>query len=172
MRNDLYEQMNRKSNGKKKKNILGKRSAYVRSSFPLTKVRRSRIHGRGVYAARLIRKGARIIEYTGQRVQEKDAPDDKDRSHTFYFALSNGKVIDPVVDGNDARWINHCCEPNCEAIEQRSRIFIYAIRNIEPGEELFYDYSLQIDEPVNQRTKKQFACLCSSSKCRGTMLEV
>ena len=136
-------------------------------------VRQSDIHGRGVYAARFIAKGRRIIEYTGERIPDENIDDDTGSSHTFYFALSNGKVIDPAVTGgNDARWINHSCEPNCEAIEERNRVFIYALRDIHPGEELFYDYSLQVDGKVTRKEKKQYACLCGEESCRGTMLDV
>ncbi len=106
---------------------------------PAIEVRRSGVHGRGVYAAGFISKGTRIIEYTGQRVPGKDG-------------------------GNQARWINHCCEPNCEAIEEEDRIFIHAMRNIEPGEELSYDYALEIDGPITQLIP---AWVC---QCRGTML--
>ena len=137
---------------------------------PLVKVADSGIHGLGVYTTDFIRKGARIIEYTGQRVPSIEAPDDHDNPHTFYFGLENGEVINPVIGGNEARWINHCCEPNCEAIEEDDRIFIYAMRNIEPGEELFYDYSLEIDEPITKDAKKQYECFCGNDKCRGTML--
>ena len=136
-------------------------------------VRQSDIHGHGVYATRRIKKGTRIIEYTGERIPDENIEDDNGSSHTFYFALSNGKVIDPAVNGgNDARWINHSCEPNCEAIEDRNRVFIYAIRDIQPGEELFYDYSLQVDGPVTRKEKKQYECLCGEDACRGTMLDL
>ncbi len=139
----------------------------------LIEVRQSDIHGRGVYASRLIRKGKRIIEYTGERIPDENIDDDDESSHTFYFALSNGKVIDPAVKGgNDARWINHSCEPNCEAIEEGNRVFIYALRNIQPGEELFYDYSLQVDGRVTRKEKKQYQCLCGQNSCRGTMLDL
>jgi SET domain-containing protein len=141
---------------------------------PPIKVRRSRIHGRGVFATAPIRKGAKIIEYTGKRVLWRSVPDESDGAHTFLFGLANGKdVIDPAVGGNDARWINHSCDPNCEAIEDtRDRVFIYALRNIKPGEELFYDYQLEIDEPVTAKTKRESACSCGSANCRGTMLDV
>ena len=99
-------------------------------------VRASGVHGRGVYAAQFIPKGARIIEYTGERVSWESAPDDVDNPHTFNFGLENGDVINPEVGGNDARWINHSCDPNCETVEEDARIFIYAVRNIQPGEEL------------------------------------
>ena len=139
-------------------------------------VRRSGVHGKGVYATAPIRKGARIIEYTGTRRPWKEAmhlpahrPDDA--YHTFYFSIDNGDVIDAGLGGNDARWINHSCDPNCETTEEDDRIFIHALRSLRPGEELFYDYKLV---PAERRTKsleKEFACCCGASKCRGTMLE-
>ena len=130
------------------------------------------MHGRGVYATRFIPEGTRIIEYTGQRVSWEAAPDDENDPHTFNFGLESGEVIDPTIGGNDARWINHCCNPNCEAIEEDDRIFIYAKRNIEGGEELFYDYALEIDEPMTEQSKSKFACHCGSPNCRGTMLSL
>jgi SET domain-containing protein len=128
------------------------------------------VHGRGVYATRFIPKGTRVIEYTGQRVPWQATADDEKDPHTFIFGLENGEVIDPTIGGNEARWINHCCDPNCEAIEEDDRIFIYAKRNIERGEELFYDYALEIDEPVTEQLRSTFACHCGSPNCRGTML--
>ena len=135
-------------------------------------VRASGVHGRGVYTRQFIPKGGRIIEYTGKRVSWEAAPGDDDDPHTFNFGLDNGDVINPEVGGNDARWINHSCDPNCEAVEEDGRIFIYAIRNIEVGEELLYDYRLQIDEPITDASKKKFACHCGASNCRGTLLEL
>jgi hypothetical protein len=133
-------------------------------------VRKSAVHGRGVYATHFIRKGTRIIEYTGQRVSWEGAPDDENDPHTFNFGLENGEVINPEIGGNDARWINHCCDPNCEAIEEDNRIFIYAMRDIEAGAELFYDYAMEIDEPITEESKRKFACHCGTANCRGTML--
>jgi SET domain-containing protein len=134
-------------------------------------VRESGVHGRGVYARQLIARGTRIIEYTGERVSWEAAPDDEN-PHTFNFGLDNGYVINPEVGGNDARWINHSCDPNCEAVEEDDRIFIYAIRNIQPGEELLYDYHMELDEPITESTKKKFGCQCGASNCRGTMIEL
>jgi uncharacterized protein len=134
-----------------------------------TQVRESRVHGRGVYAGQFISDGVRIIEYTGERISWKAAPDDKG-PHTFNFGLENGEVINPEIGGNDARWINHSCDPNCEAIEEDDCIFIYATRNIQAGEELLYDYAMEIDEPVTKASKEKFACHCRASNCRGTML--
>jgi SET domain-containing protein len=133
-------------------------------------VRESGVHGRGVYAAQFIPEGTRVIEYTGERVSWESAPDNDQDPHTFNFGVENGYVINPEVGGNDARWINHSCDPNCEAIEEDDRIFIYAIRDIEPREELLYDYQMEIDEPITEASKKKFACHCGASNCRGTIL--
>src|SRR5215471_7727393 len=135
-------------------------------------VRESGVHGRGVYAAQAIPEGTRIIEYTGERVSWEAAPDNPDNPHTFNFGLENGDVINPEVGGNEARWINHSCDPNCEAVEKDDRIFIHAIRNIQPGEELLYDYHMELDEPVTESAKLKFACQCRASTCRGTMIEL
>ena len=139
----------------------------------MIEVRKSRVHGRGVYATKPIRKGTRIIEYTGKRVDWASVPADSNGDHTFLFGLENGtEVIDPETGGNEARWINHSCEPNCEAIEEENeRVFIYALRHIRAGEELFYDYQLEVDEPRTEEVEKESACHCGSSNCRGTMLE-
>ena len=137
-----------------------------------TEVRESGVHGRGVYATQFIPNGARIIEYAGQRVSWDSAPNDETNPHTFNFGLDNGEVINPEIGGNDARWINHSCDPNCEAIEEDDCIFIYAMRDIGPGEELFYDYALEIDEPITEESKREFACHCHSLNCRGTMLSL
>src|SRR6266404_2701945 len=136
-------------------------------------VRKSGVHGRGVYATRSISKGARIIEYTGRRVLWEDVPNDLNDPHTFLFGLDNGKdVIGPRTGGNEARWINHSCDPNCESIEENRRVFIYALRNLRPGEELFYDYALQVNEPITREVEKESRCFCRTSRCRGTMLEL
>src|SRR4051812_47775053 len=140
-------------------------------------VRKSGVHGRGVYTKRAIRKGTRIIEYTGEHLPWKEAMDlpahnPDDPYHTFFFSLDNGDVIDAGQGGNDARWINHSCDPNCETFEEDGdRVFIYALRSLRPGEELFYDYKIV---PAERRTKaleKHYTCRCGSSKCRGTMLD-
>lgn len=138
-------------------------------------VRDSGVHGRGVYAAAPIAAGTRIIEYTGERITWEEAvdrhPHDPSQpNHTFYFHLDGGLVIDALYGGNDARWINHACEPNCEADEVDGRVFIKALRDLEPGEELFYDYGLVLDERHTAKVKKQFACWCGALTCRGTML--
>jgi SET domain-containing protein len=141
----------------------------------LITVRRSNVHGSGVFAARPIRKGTRIIEYTGERVTHAQADsryEDKDDSdnHTFLFIVDRRTVIDAGVDGNDARFINHSCDPNCESVIEGQRVFIEAIRSIAPGEELAYDYQIQRDPDDPDDIDEIFACRCGSEACRGTML--
>jgi uncharacterized protein len=134
-------------------------------------VRESGVHGHGVYAAKKISRGARIIEYTGERVSWENASVDPENPHTFLFGLENGKdVIDGEINGNEARWINHSCAPNCEARERKGRVFIYANRNLQRGQELFYDYALEVDEPRTEELEKEHECHCGSPQCRGTML--
>lgn len=142
---------------------------------PLFRVRRSRIHGRGVFAARRIRSGTRIIEYTGERVSHAEA--DRryaDRpetdNHTFLFTVDSRTVIDAGIDGNDARWINHSCNPNCETLIENGRVYIEAIRSIQPGEELSYDYQIQRERGDPEEIDEIFACRCGAPGCRGTML--
>lgn len=145
-------------------------------SKPWHILRRSRIHGTGVYAARKIPAGTQIFEYIGEIISAEEAdrrhpvnPDDP--FHTFFFALSNDTVIDGGPSGNDAKWINHSCEPNCETEETDDhRIHIVALRDIKRGEELYYDYSLVLDERLTKTVKEQYKCLCGTPSCRGTML--
>jgi len=140
-------------------------------------VRRSKLHGTGVFAARKIPAGTRIIEYGGARISAKEAdrrhptnPDDP--FHTFFFALSSGRVIDGGDEGNDARWINHSCEPNCEAQEGKhgKRVYIVALQDIARGTELSYDYGLVLDGRITKALKEGYRCLCGTPPCRGTML--
>ncbi|MFT7722684.1 MAG: SET domain-containing protein-lysine N-methyltransferase [Roseateles sp.] len=138
-------------------------------------VRDSGVHGRGVYAVAPIAAGARILEYTGERISWDEAlrrhpHDPAQPHHTFYFHLDGGLVIDALHGGNDARWINHACAPNCEAEERDGRVYIRALRDLAPGEELFYDYGLVLDGRHTARVKRQFACWCGAATCRGTLL--
>ena len=147
----------------------------AREENPWFELRRSRIQGRGAFAKRRIRKGTRIIEYTGEIITDEEADrrydDEKmDRHHTFLFAVDVNHVIDGARRGNDARFINHSCDPNCEAVEYDGRIFIEALKNIKKGEELVYDYHFILEEPHNAANKKLYPCNCGSKKCRGTIL--
>lgn len=139
-------------------------------------VRRSTVQGRGCFAVREIRKGERIAEYEGERITWKEADrryDDEGmrRHHTFLFAVTSRTVIDGAVFGSDARFINHSCDPNCEAVDDGGRIYIEAIRRIAPGEELFYDYAYQRDESTTEADERLYVCKCGTAKCRGTILE-
>ena len=141
-------------------------------------VRRSGVHGKGVFALQDIAKGETIIEYVGEIIGWREADrrkssDPNDPNHTFFFSIMDGKkVIDAAVGGNAARWINHSCNPNCESDEDEDthRVFIKAIRNIKAGDELNYDYGLVIDEPYTKKLKAEYQCLCGAKNCRGTML--
>jgi SET domain-containing protein len=138
-------------------------------------IRRSRIQGRGVFARRKIREGDLLIEYRGERISDEEADrrypfDENERHHTFLFRLDDGSVIDAGVKGNAAKYINHSCDPNCEAVEEDNQIVIYALRDIERGQELVYDYNYILDEPHNAANKKLFPCHCGARNCRGTIL--
>ncbi len=139
-------------------------------------IRVSPTHGRGVFATRTIRKGSRIIEYRGARLSrkvadERPASDPTDSYHTMLFELSDGRVIDASLRGNSARWINHGCDPNCEAMEyDDGRVFIFAKRAIRAGEELRYDYRLEYEGRMTRGAIAAFACRCGAPRCRGTML--
>jgi SET domain-containing protein len=139
------------------------------------RVEQSGVHGKGVFATALITKGERIVEYKGEVISWPEAlrrhPHDPSQpNHTFYFHVDDETVIDGNVDGNDSKWINHACQPNCEAEDDGGRIFIDALRNIKAGEELFFDYRLVIDEPYTKKLKKEYECRCGFPKCRHTML--
>lgn len=139
-------------------------------------VRRSGVHGKGVFATATLEPGERLIEYTGQRISWQEALDRHPHDplqpdHTFYFQIEGGQVIDALYGGNASRWINHACEPNCKAEEtEDGRVFIHALRPIGPGEELFYDYGLVIDERYTPALKRRYECRCGSPDCRRTML--
>ena len=91
--------------------------------------------------------------------------------HTFIFGLADGRVIDGSVGGNSARWQNHSCQPNCEAIEdERGRDFIETIRAVKPGDELCIAYGLTIDEAVTPELAADYACHCGTKRCTGSML--
>jgi SET domain-containing protein len=133
------------------------------------------MQGLGAFATRPIAEGTRLIEYAGQRLTPAEAdaryPDDADtRHHTFLFAIDDEIVIDAAVDGNEARFINHSCAPNCDAVIDDGRIWIEAIRDIAAGEELAYDYAYVLEERHSPAAKRRFPCYCGATTCRGTIL--
>jgi hypothetical protein len=133
------------------------------------------LHGKGAFALRPIRKGEVVGEYVGERIDDDEAdrryPEEGDGPHhTFLFALDDGSILDAAVGGNSTRFINHSCDPNCEAVEEDGRIFIHALRNIRTGDELVYDYHFILDVPHTPAEKRRYPCNCGSRNCRGTIL--
>jgi uncharacterized protein len=174
----------RKSKGKTKAKAKNKGKSKSKSASvkaiparpDLLRVRRSRVHGRGVFSLRRIRKGTRIIEYLGDRVTHREADlryEHKPVSdnHTFLFIVDRGVVIDGgSKNGNDARYINHSCDPNCESVIDDRRVFIEAVQTIQAGDELTYDYQIGRDKEDPPNVDEIFACRCGADQCRGSML--
>jgi SET domain-containing protein len=148
---------------------------HTNGSLPF-ELRESPIAGVGAFATQKIKKGTRIIEYTGERISNAEADrrydEDKMKSHhTFLFTLTSRTVVDAAVGGNEARFINHSCAPNCEAvIEDGKRIYIEALRDIPVGAELVYDYQYERTDDHTVSDERFYACSCGAPECRGTIL--
>ncbi len=147
-------------------------------------VRRSPIHGNGVFAATDLPAGKSLIEYRGKLLRHAVADrrycDNVETGHTFLFVLNDTYVIDGTEGGNSARWINHSCDPNCEPMlweskdgnPARDRLFIETLRPVKVGEELTYDYGIVLEVRYTPRLPKQlWACRCGAPDCSGTMLK-
>jgi uncharacterized protein len=148
---------------------------YDATDSPPFEVRPSPMQGLGAFATHRIPAGTRLVEYAGERLTPAAAearyPDlPGERHHTFLFAIDDTVVVDAAVNGNDARWINHSCAPNCDAVVDDGRIWIESIRDIEPGEELAYDYAFTLPERHTPAAKRRYPCHCGAPTCRGTML--
>jgi SET domain-containing protein len=159
-----------------KRRAASRRGSKEAAPLPAVIVRRSSLDGRGGFAARRLEAGDRVIEYAGQRIsrREADRRDDttvRGRPHTFLFELTSRTVIDAAVDGNEARFINHSCQPNCEAVSERGKIIIRALRRIRTGEELTYDYALPRDKELGAAEDALYPCRCGARACRGTLLD-
>ena len=139
-------------------------------------LRNSPIQGTGAFATTDIKKGTRLIEYTGEKISHDEADrryDDEKmkRHHTFLFTLDDNWILDAANGGNESMYINHSCDPNCEAvIVGGKRIYIEAKKNIREGEELVYDYQYERRDDHTAADEKFYACRCGSPKCRGTIL--
>lgn len=147
----------------------------IATSLPF-EIRESPVAGKGAFALRPIRKGERIIEYLGERITHAEADrryDDAsmDVHHTFLFTVSNRTVIDASHEGNEARFLNHSCDPNCEAEISRGRVFISALRDIAAEEELHYDYSYQRSGEETEKDEELYRCRCGAATCRGSIME-
>lgn len=139
-------------------------------------VRQSGIQGKGAFASRKIRKSQRIIEYEGERISNDEADSRYDetnmrRHHTFLFTVTPRRVLDGAVNGNESIYINHSCDPNCEAVIEDNRIFIEAVRTIQPGEELVYDYQYERTGEDDEEMAKFYKCLCGAPNCRGSIMK-
>jgi uncharacterized protein len=137
-------------------------------------IRRSSIQGLGGFATRHIPAGTRLIEYAGERITPAEAdaryPEDGTRHHTYLFAIDDEIVVDAAVNGNEARFLNHSCAPNCDAVIDDGRIWIETVHDIEPEEELVYDYAYVLNERHTPAAKRKFPCHCGAITCRGTIL--
>ncbi|WP_429359627.1 SET domain-containing protein [Paraburkholderia sp. GAS32] len=135
-------------------------------------VRRSSVHGKGVFAIHPLSAGERVLEYKGEITSWRTAVRRHQREgvegHTFLFRLSDGRVIDGSRSGNSARWLNHACAPNCETVEHDGRIFIHTLRPIGAGEELFILRGT--DDPLDEDVRAQYTCRCAAADCRHSML--
>jgi uncharacterized protein len=136
----------------------------------------SKVHGKGVFASKDIKKGKKIIEYIGTRISWEEANkryvELDGHSHTMFFGVDDDNVIDGDDKGNEAKYINHSCKPNCKAVNDDGRIFIYAKKDIKMGKELFYDYKLEFDGKITKSVLKKYACFCGNKNCRGTQLDL
>lgn len=136
----------------------------------------SPVHGKGVFAAKDIKKGKKIIEYKGERISWAEANkryiELDGHSHTMFFGIDEDTVIDGDDKGNEAKYINHSCKPNAEAKNKSGRIYIYALKDIKKGKELFYDYKLEFEGKITKAVLKKYACFCGNKKCRGTQLDL
>lgn len=136
-------------------------------------VRNSFIHGTGVFAAKDIPKGTKIIEYVGRKVSKKEAEiiaeetlerakSNPSEGAVYLFEVNDDFDIDGNVEWNTAKFINHSCDPNCETEQdEEDRIWILSIREIKKGEELFFNYGYDLDDWKNH------PCKCGSAKCVG-----
>jgi uncharacterized protein len=144
---------------------------------PAFAIRQSKISGLGAFAKMPIRQGTRIIEYRGERITPSEADrryadGPESRPHVLLFTVNSRTVIDGGVGGNEARFINHSCSPNCEAVTEGRRIWIYALKDIAVGEELTYDYNLTGDPQDPAARRSEYPCNCGSANCRGTMFKI
>ena len=150
-------------------------NAPLEEAGPLYVVRRSDVHGQGAFAARHIRRGQVIDEYTGDRITYAEADEryklrDVSDNHTFLYTLDEDTVIDANVGGNDSRFLNHKCDANCAPRIREGRLFFVATRAIRVGEEIGFAYHIAREDDDPETVDEIYACRCGSAKCRGTML--
>ncbi len=127
-------------------------------------IRESKIHAMGVFAKQKITSNTKIVEYVGRLISKEESKQLCSSGNNFIFELDGKTDIDGNVDWNIARFINHSCEPNCEAQIIDGHIWIVAIRDVEPGEELTFNYGYSIEN------YHDYPCKCRSNKCIGFMV--
>ena len=142
-----------------------------RAKSEYCEVRNSDIHGTGVYAAKPIPTGKRVIEYLGEKIgkEESERRANVQMEHAektgdaavYIFTLNKKWDIDGNVPWNTARLLNHSCDPNCEAWIEEKQIFLYSLRDIDTGEELTFDYGFDIEN------YEDHPCLCGNENCVG-----
>ena len=144
--------------------------------LPQFEIRESEIAGKGAFALQFIAPKVRLIEYTGERVSHEvadaryAAEEAAGNHHTVLFSVDDKTVIDAGVGGNDARFFNHSCDPNCQSRIVRGRVYLETIRDIEPGEELTYDYEIPREGETDETARQKYPCFCGAKNCRGTLL--
>ncbi|MBD3318636.1 SET domain-containing protein-lysine N-methyltransferase [Candidatus Woesearchaeota archaeon] len=128
-------------------------------------VRQSSIHNKGLFALLPLRKGERIIEYTGEKISKKEGDRRSDEQEAsgkpmVIFELDDKWDLDASVGGSGAEYANHSCNPNVESVDAEGKIFLIALRDIKAGEELTYDYNFDAEA-------EHTPCHCGSPQCRG-----
>jgi SET domain-containing protein len=131
----------------------------------LYKIKKSNIDNKGLYAEKNIKSGKLVINYKGKIITKKETDTnpkfDNDKA-IYLFNLNSRYDLDGDFEYNDARLINHSCNPNCEVEGKGLKLWITAIKDIKKGEELSYDYGFGYDEDY-----KQFVCKCGAKNCVG-----
>ena len=141
------------------------------------KLIKSPVHGKGLFADKIIKKHTRIIEYTGEKISKKEGDirsakrikkhlKKNDQGAVYIFELNKKFDIDGNFPSNKARYINHSCDPNCEVDIIKNQIWIISLKKIKKGEELNYDYGY----PFDKDDYKDHICKCRSKKCIGYII--
>jgi SET domain-containing protein len=124
-------------------------------------IRQSSVHGSGAFAARPIAAGTRIVEYVGQKITKAESLHRCEQGNDFIFHVDDQWDLDGSVSWNPARFLNHSCAPNCEAVMEDGQIFIVATRAILSGEELTFDYGYDLQD------YQDHPCHCGAVNCVG-----
>jgi len=139
--------------------------SHEREALKSIEIRRSRIHGRGLFARRDIDTGTRLIEYVGRRIPKDESAEQCLKRNAYIFGLNGSEDVDGKVSWNPARLINHSCEPNCDAeVDDHDRIWVISRRAISPGEELTWNYGYDLKDFMN------YPCSCGKAACLGYMV--